>query len=278
MPLPEQSLIKKKKKYLQETEKEIKGINQNSQSLSEMSVTAAVTADRSPWQHVCSFTKLLITALATHTRWPPAALSPTHLSNKQTVKGCTNMMWETWCHGDRCGTSWAAEITIKVAHHLDSDLCYDPHSQVSSYKLLSVNWHQRRGKRRIGGREVGGGFSYNCLVRNGFYCRKLVKKKSNLKSALSSSHLVPKSFSFVLTLNPDLKAELDQKIHVFKQCHKYKNAISTWSESENCDTDQRWNLILSLAAFFWRVLSRLLWFQNKCGDERHTAVPSGVLE
>lgn len=52
-------------------------------------------------------------------------------------------------------------------------------------------------------------------------------KKSNLNSALSSSHLVPKSFSSALTLNPDLRAELDQKIHVFKQCHKYKKAIST---------------------------------------------------
>lgn len=222
-----------------------------------MSMTAAVTADWSPWQHVSSFTKPLITALATHTRRPPAALSPTHLSNKHTVKGCTSVMWETWCHSDRRGPSWAAEITIKVVHRHDSDLCYDAHSWVSLCKLLSVNWHQRKGKSRIRGWDVGGGFSYNCLQRNSFYCRRLLKE-SDLNSALSSSHLVAKEFSFVLTLNPDLRAQLDQKIHMLKQCHKYKDAISTWSESENCDTDQRWNLISSLAAFLKGSVTRVM--------------------
>lgn len=51
MLLPELFLIKRasgKKNYLQETEKEIKGINQNRQSLAEASMTAAVAADRSP--------------------------------------------------------------------------------------------------------------------------------------------------------------------------------------------------------------------------------------
>lgn len=152
--------------------------------------------------------------------------------------------WETRCHSDRCGTSRAAEITIKSVHQHDSDLCYD----ADKYKLLSVNWHQRKDKSRIRGWEVGGGFSYNCLTRNGFYYRRLLGE-SNLNSALSSSRHVLISFAFVLTLNPDVRTQLDQKIHMLKQCHKYKDAISVWSESENRDTDQKWNLIWSLAAF-----------------------------
>lgn len=67
--------------------------------------------------------------------------------------------------------------------------------------------------------------------------QKGLLRESKLNSALSSSRHVPKSLSLVLTLNPDVRAQLHQKIGILRQCHK--DAVFIPGESENRDADQR---------------------------------------
>lgn len=135
------------KNYLCKTEKEIKG-SINSQSLAEASVTVVVTADRSPWQQVSCSTKLSAVSQPplglphTHTRTHTQFVWQAYSAKLHKHVGERRSQWQMWHKRD--------SRDYKSSQH-GTDLCYDAESRVSQYKLLSVNWHQRKDKWGIRG-------------------------------------------------------------------------------------------------------------------------------